>query len=147
MFVGGRGLDLFAKVKRIGSKRYIYLAEGTREGLRVRLRTLCYLGPLSKLASGVPDGIMRRAEKRRLRVDWNKVNADIRRIPLTVEEVSDARRMLYATAMRARQRGFRGRSQGDLPRARGELSALSRLARSRFREMFETVGDREYRMR
>lgn len=136
---------MFVRVKKIGSKRYVYLVEGTREGDRVRQRTLCYLGPLSKLASGLPDTARERAEKRWLRVDWDRVNAEIRRIPLTYEEASDARRALYATAIRTRRSGHR--TQGDLPRVRGELSVLSRLAKTRFREMFERVGDREYRMR
>ena len=138
---------MFVRLKRIGSKRYAYLVEGWREGQRVRQRTLSYLGPLSKLASGVPDDIRKKADKRRLQVDWNRVNGEIRRIPLTIEEVSDARRAQNAALLRTRKMSFRSRSQGDLPRAIGELSALSKLARTRFREMFEMVGDREYRMR
>ncbi len=138
---------MFVRAKRVGSKRYMYLAEGVREGRRVRQRILCYLGPLSRLVAGVPDDVRRRVEQRVQPVDWEKVNREIRRIPLTFEELSDARRAQYAALVRARRSGFRGRTQGDLPRARGELFVLSRLARIRFREMFETVGPSEYRMR
>lgn len=135
---------MFVRVKKLGLRRYAYLVEGAREGRRVIQRTLCYLGPVSKLVSGVPDGTRRKVGER-FQVDWNKTNREIGRIPLTFEELSEARRAQYAVSIRTRQAGFR--SQGDLPRAEGELSALSRLAATKFREMFEAVGDREYRMR
>ena len=82
---------------------------------------------------------------KRFQVDWNRTNEEIRRVPLTFEEVSEVRRMQYAVSVRTRQSGFR--SQGIMPRAKGELSVLSRLAAIRFREMFEEIGEREYRMR
>lgn len=135
---------MFVRVKKLGLRRYAYLVEGAREGRRVIQRTLCYLGPVSKLVSGVPDDTRRKVGER-FQVDWNKINREIGRIPLTFEELSEARRAQYAVSIRTRQAGFR--SQGDLPRAEGELSALSRLAATKFREMFEAVGDREYRMR
>ncbi|HEY4657823.1 MAG TPA: hypothetical protein VIH34_05010 [Candidatus Bathyarchaeia archaeon] len=135
---------MFVRAKKVGLRRYAYLVEGAREGRRVIQRTLCYLGPVSKLVSGVPDDTRRKVGER-FQVDWNKINREIGRIPLTFEELSEARRAQYAVSIRTRQAGFR--SQGDLPRAEGELSALSRLAATKFREMFEAVGDREYRMR
>jgi hypothetical protein len=135
---------MFVRAKKVGWRRYAYLVEGAREGRRVIQRTLCYLGPVSKLVSGVPDDTRRKVGER-FQVDWNKINREIGRIPLTFEELSEARRAQSAVSIRTRQAGFR--SQGDLPRAEGELSALSRLAATKFREMFEAVGDREYRMR
>ena len=135
---------MFLRVKEVGSRRYAYLVDGVREGRRIRQRTLCYLGPVSKLVSGIPDNTRKKVEKR-FQVNWDRVNDQLRRIPLTFEELSMARRDQYATSIRTRQTG--SRSQGDLPRARGELSALSRLAGIRFREMFEQIGEREYRMR
>jgi len=135
---------MFVRAKKVGLRRYAYLVEGAREGRRVIQRTLCYLGPVSKLVSGVPDDTRRKVGER-FQVDWNKINREIGRIPLTFEELSEARRAQYAVSIRTRQAGFR--SQGDLLRAEGELSALSRLAATKFREMFEAVGDREYRMR
>ncbi len=136
---------MFVRVKRIAGRRYAYLVEGAREGGRVRQRTLCYLGPLQKLASGVPEDVRRKAE-RTLKVDWRRVNDDIGRIPLNFAEVLDARRTQFAVSVRARQ-GRRPASIGDLPRVEGELSALARVARAGFAEMFEEVGESTYRMR
>ncbi len=135
---------MFVRVKKIGLRRYAYLVEGVREGKRVRQRTLFYLGPVSKLASGIPEDTRRRVGKR-FQVDWDKTNEEIRRIPLTFEELSEARRLQYAVSVKMRRSGFR--SQGGLPRAKGELSVLARLAAIRFREMFEEIGKNEYRMR
>jgi len=135
---------MFVRLKKVGSRRYAYLVDGVRERRSVRQRTLCYLGPVSKLVSGIPDNTRKEVEKR-LQVDWDRINDQLRRIPLTFEELSMARRDQYAVSIRTRQTG--SRSQGDLPRARGELSALSRLVGIRFREMFEQIGEREYRMR
>ncbi len=135
---------MFVRVKTVRSRRYAYLVDGVRERSRVRQRTLGYLGPLSRLASGIPDDVKRNLEKR-FQVDWDRVNDQLRRIPLTFEELSRARRDSYAVSIRSRGRGFR--TQGERPRAKGELSALSRLVALRFRAMFEQVGEREYRMR
>jgi hypothetical protein len=135
---------MFVRVKKIGSRRYAYLVDGVREGSRVRQRTLCYLGPISRLASGIPD-VTRKKVGKQFQVDWDRVNDQLRRIPVTLEELSRARRDKYAVSIRTRRQGFR--SQGGLPRAEGELSVLSRIAAIRFREMFEQIGEREYRMR
>ncbi len=136
---------VFVRLKSVGKRRYAYLVEGVREGGRVRQKTLCYLGPLSKLVtSGVPDEIRDNAAER-FQVDWEMVNDQIRQIPISFEELSEARREQFVISVRARRQGIRTR--GNLPRADGELSALSRLAYARFREMFEEVGERAYRMR
>jgi hypothetical protein len=135
---------MFVRVKKVGSRRYAYLVDGVRERRSVRQRTLCYLGPVSKLVSGIPDDTRKKVEKR-FQVDWDRMNDQLRRIPLTFEELSMARRNQYATSIRTRQEGFR--SKGNLPRAKGELSVLSTLVALRFREMFEQIGEREYRMR
>ncbi len=117
-----------------------------REGGRVRQKTLCHLGPLYRLASGVPADARRKAERRVPTADWNRINAEIRRVPLTFVELAEAGRARYAATLRVRRRD-RVRSQGGLPRAEGELSALTRLATTGFAEMFERVGDRAYRIR
>ena len=135
---------MFLRLKKVGSRRYAYLVDGIREGKRVKQRTLCYLGPVSNLFYGIPDDLRRRVEER-FQVNWDRINDEIRRIPLSFEEISEARRKQYAASIRTRQMGFR--SRGDLPRTKGELSALSRLAAIRFREMFEEIGERQYRMR
>jgi hypothetical protein len=137
--------DVFVRAKRVGRRRYLYLVEGKRDREKVRQKTICYLGPMSKLASGVPEAVRTRVDAR-LGVDWTKVNDQIARIPLSFEELSEARRAQFATS--ARTRGTRGRpTQGDLPRAEGELSALSRLAEYRFKELFEETGTLAYRMK
>lgn len=136
---------MFVRAKRVGRRRYLYLVEGKRDGEKVRQKTLCYLGPMSKLASGVPE-VVRTSIGARLRIDWKNVDDQIGRIPLSFEELSEARRAQFATS--ARMRGERGRpAQGDLPRAEGELSALSKLAEYRFKELFEETGALAYRMK
>jgi hypothetical protein len=135
---------MFVRVKTVGSRRYAYLVDGVRKGKRVRQRTLCYLGPISKISSGVPENIRKKIDVR-YHPNWDKINDEIRRIPLTFEEVSKARLAQYAVSIMARKMGRR--SQGDLPRTKGELSALSKLAAMKFGKMFEEIGEREYRMR
>jgi hypothetical protein len=136
---------VFVRAKRVGGRRYLYLVEGRRDGEEVRQKTLCYLGPVSKLTSGVPDAV-RRSVGAQLRIDWSEVNDQIGRIPLTFEELSEARRVQFAASATAR--GQRGRpTQGDLPRAEGELSALSKLSQYRFRDMFQETGPLAYRMK
>lgn len=135
---------MFVRVKKIRSKRYVYLVEGRRIGDRVRQKTLCYLGPISKLIYGVPSDTRTKLDKM-FQVDWDKINDKIARIPLTFEELSEARRAQYSVSIGARRQG--SRSQGRRRRVKGELSALSTLAARRFNEMFEEIGEREYRMR
>ena len=135
---------MFVRVKKIGPRRYVYLVEGVREAGRVSQKSLCYLGPVARLASGIQDDIRKKVE-RQFQVDWKRVSESIRRIPLTFDELSEARRAQYATSIMTRSRSLR--TQGNRPRIEGELSALSKLASTRFNEMFEEVGERKYRMR
>jgi hypothetical protein len=136
---------MFVRVKSIRGRRYAYLVEGVRVDGRVRQRTLRYLGPLPKLASGVPEDV-RRAAGRSPRVDWRKVNDELGRIPLSFAEVLEARRKHFAASVRLRQRRRRA-SEGNRPRVEGERSALARVASARFAEMFEEVGESTSRMR
>ncbi len=135
---------MFVRVKKVGPRRYVYLVEGVRKGERVSQKSLCYLGSLSKLVAGVPDDTRKKVEEK-FQVDWDRINERIGRIPLTFEELSEARRAQYAISIRTRSQGVR--TQGRLPRIEGELSVLSKLAATRFREMFEEIGERKYRMR
>jgi len=130
---------MYVRVKRVGSRRYAYLAKGMREKERVRQMTLCYLGPVAKLGFGIPNDIRRKVQQR-FQVNWEKVEDEIRQIPLTLEEISQLRRENFNPTPRTRSGPRRSR-------AKGELSALSKLAALGFRERFEKIGDREYRMR
>jgi len=136
---------VYPRVKEIGGRRYVYLVEGVREGGRVRQRTLCYLGPMSRLASGVPEQTKRRIDAR-FQVEWGRVDERIAKIPLTFEELSEARRDRYVLSVKNGRQGS-SRTQGDRRRAEGELVALSRIASARFRDAFEEVGERSYRMK
>ena len=135
---------MFVRVKRLGTRRYFYLVEGVRNGGRVSQKTLCYLGPVSRFVAGVPNDIRKKVSKR-FHVDWNGINDSIGRIPITFEELSEARLAHYTISIALRSR--RHLTQGDRPRIEGELSSLSKLAALRFREMFEEIGEGKYRMR
>jgi hypothetical protein len=130
---------MYVRVKRVGSRRYVYLVKGVREKARVRQKTLCYLGPIAKLGFGIPNNIRRKVEQR-FPVNWEKVENGIRQIRLTLEEISQLRRENFIPTARTRKGPRRSR-------AKGELSALSKLATIGFRERFERIGDIEYRMR
>jgi hypothetical protein len=138
---------MFVRVKKIGGNRYAYLSEGVSNGGRVRQKTLCYLGPVTKVVSGIPDETREKVERLIGTVDWNKINTAIRAIPVTFEELQEMKRSQLPVAMRIRQNGFQNISRGNMPRAEGELSALTMIARKNFNEMFEAVGERKYRMR
>ncbi len=138
---------MFVRVKKIGGNRYVYLLEGVSRGGRVRQKTLCYLGPVSKVVSGIPDETREKVERLIDTVDWNRINAGVRAIPVTFEELQDMKRSRLPIAIGIRQNGFRNVSRGNVPRAEGELAALAMMARKSFNEMFETVGERKYRMR
>ena len=136
---------MFVRAKKIKGRRYLYLVEGKRDGDAVRQKTLCYLGPLSKLAAGVPDAV-RKGVGARIQVDWKKTEGEIGMIPLTYDELAEARRNQFAASVRTR--GERRRpNQSNLPRAEGELSALAKLAARRFKETFEEEGPLVYRMK
>ena len=136
---------MFVRAKRVGRRRYLYLVEGRRDGANVKQKTLRYLGPLSRLAAGVPEEVKMNVDLR-LRVDWQKINDEIARIPLSFEELSETRRAQFAISVRMRTRQGRP-TQGNLPRTEGELSALSKAAAHRFEELFEEIGALSYRMK
>ena len=138
---------MFVRVKKIGGNRYVYLSEGVSKEGRVRQKTLCYLGPVARIASGIPDKTREKVERQIGSVDWNKINAAVRAIPVTFEELQDMKRSQLPIALGFRKSGFQNISRGNAPRAEGELSALTAIARRNFNEMFESVGDRKYRMR
>jgi hypothetical protein len=138
---------MFVRVKKIAGNRYVYLSEGVSKEGRVRQKTLCYLGPVAKVTSGIPDETREKVERQIGSVDWYKINAAIRNIPVTFEELQDMKRSKLPTALSFRKPGFQNISRGNMPRAEGELLALTRIARRNFDEMFESVGDKKYRMR
>lgn len=132
---------MYVRVKKIGSKRYAYLAEGRSVNRKVRQKTLAYLGPLVKVARGVPDVVVRRVDRRLGRVDWDRINVSLRDIPLTFEEWQEVKRDMLPGVLARRQDRGRDRGLGSRPRAQGELAALTLIARRRFSEMFETLKD------
>ena len=148
MFLGSNdslsSIFMFVRLKRFGTRRYFYLVEGVRKDGRVSQKTLCYLGPASRFVAGVPHDIRKKVSKR-FHVDWNRINDSIGRIPITFEELSEARLAHYTTSIALRSR--RHLTQGERPRIEGELSSLSKIAALRFREMFEELGEGKYRMR
>ena len=137
---------MYVRVKKIGAKRYVYLAEGKSGNGKVRQKILAYLGPIAKVAAGVPDDVEKRVDRKIGVVDWKKVNMDIRKIPIEFGEMQDMRRNQLPTVIRLRQSSRRD-GRGLMPRATGELTALAILAETGFNEMFERVGERTYRMR
>jgi len=143
----GQAKFVFVRLKKIGSSRYVYLVEGVSENGRVRQKNLCYLGRISKIASGIPDETRRKIDRRVSRVDWNKVNREIRNIPLTFEESQEVKHRQLATILTIRQSGVQTTGRGSKPRAEGELLALTILARKSFNKMFRTIDDRKYVMR
>src|SRR3989449_6262662 len=104
---------MFVRVKNIGSRRYVYLVKGMRKGKLVKQKTLYYLGPISKLVYGVPLDTRKKVRKL-FRVDWDKIEDEIARIPLGFEELSEARHTEHFLPNWARRQGFR--TQGTKPR-------------------------------
>jgi hypothetical protein len=134
---------MFVRVKEVRGRRYAYLVEGVRDGARVRQRVVCYLGPVSRVALGVPRKLL--TDKGGRPIDWKIVKEAAARIPLSLEELSEARRYGYPTVLSSRRQGFLTR--GTRQRIEGEEDALSRLAASNFKEIFVQVGRNRYRMR
>ena len=108
---------MYVKLKKIGSKRYAYLVEGRSENGRVRQKTLAYLGPMVKIAMGVPDETTRKVDSRVGKVDWPKINTHIRRIPIEFEELLEIRRKALPIVLAARQNRSRGAGQGNRPKS------------------------------
>jgi hypothetical protein len=129
---------VYVRVKKIGSRRYAYLVEGVSKNGRVKQKTLAYLGPITKVASGIPDERVKRVNRKIADVDWNKVNMDIRGIPLEFEELEEVKRNLLPKILAKRKREV---GRGNRPRVEGELSALTLIARKGFNEMFQTLKD------
>ena len=134
---------MIVKVKKVGSRRYVYFVGNKRQGQHIEKKVVCYLGPIGKLVYGVPTKTRRNIRKL-LRVDWDSVEDDIARIPLTFQELEEARHTEYFMPSWARH-GLRTRD--TKPRAPGELDAIVKPAAKKFDEMFEQIGEREYRMR
>ncbi len=134
---------MYIRTKVVNGNRYVYLVEGRRDAGRVRQRVVCYIGPLTRAATGIPESV--KGALSRSGIDWDDVNRQLALIPLTFDELSEVRRSNYARSLGARRTGRP--AQGSRPRPEGELAALSAVAAARFRELFETAGEREYRMR
>ena len=132
---------MYVRVKKIGLKRYAYLAEGMSRNGKVRQKTLAYLGPLVKVARGVPDEISGKVDRKVGNVDWNRINMDIRRIPLDFDELQEIKRDMLPRVLIGRQNRSRDIGRGNRPRVEGELAALTIIARRGFNEMFRTLKD------
>jgi len=130
---------MFVRVKKVRGQRYAYLVEGRREGARVRQRVVRYLGPLSRIAFGMPP-----PPNVTEPIDWEAVNRAISRIPLTFDELSAARRFAYPKVLSSRRQGFLTR--GVRRRVEGEEGAISSLAASNFRQKFVEIERNRYRM-
>ena len=135
---------MLVRIKKVGSTRYVYLVEGTRKGRHEGRGTVSSLGPIQKLVYGVPTATRRRVGKL-FRVDWDNVEDSIARIPLSFEELSEARHTEYFISNRRIQRRFR--TQSARPRNPVELAKLSKVIARKFNEMFEEIGERQYLMR
>ncbi len=138
---------MYVRVKKIGAKRYAYLAEGSSVRGRVRQKTLAYLGPISRVVSGISSETREKIDRRIPGVDWSKIASAIRAIPLTLEEIEDVKRNQFSRAFRVQLNDRRSLSRRSVPRAEGELAALILLARKAFNETFQIIGERRYRMR
>ena len=92
---------------------------------------------------GVPPRVLKDKEGRP--VDWNIVKEAAARIPLSYEELSDARRYGYTAVLSARRQGFL--TSGTRQRVQGEEDALTMLAVSNFKEKFVETGRNRYKMK
>src|SRR5437773_664832 len=100
-----------------------------------------------KIPMGLVDEINRTVLSRVGKVDWAKINTQIRRIPIEFEELLEIRRNALPIVLAARQNRSQDAGRGSRPRVEGELAALTIIAKRRFNEMFKLVGERTYRMR
>src|SRR5438552_7150898 len=138
---------MYVRVKKIGLKRYAYLAEGMSRNGKVRQKTLAYLGPLVKVARGVPDEISGKVDRKVGNVDWNKINMDIRRIPLDFDELQEIKRNMLPKVLARRQNRSGEIGRGNRPRVDGELAVLTIIAKRGFNKMFRTLKDGTIAMR
>jgi hypothetical protein len=121
----------------------------------VEQKTLSYLGPLAKLASGIPKKTRKKVESAiGTKPDWSAITKAVTKFPLTMQEMDELRRSGYSSSLKFRNRRTNIlKKPNTFPkeifrqRARGELKALAKLAAIGFDEMFEQIGERKYRMR
>ena len=132
---------MYLRVERIGPKRYAYLAEGRSDNGHVQQKTLAYLGPVTKIARGIPETVVKRVSARLESVDWQKINLSLRDIPLTFEEWQEMKREMLPSVLASRQGRARDKGRGSRPRTKGELKALTLIAKKRFDEVFKTLKD------
>src|SRR5437016_5810365 len=132
---------MYVRVKKIGSKRYAYLVEGVSKKGKVRQKTRAYLGPLVKIATGVADEISRKGDGNVTNVDWNKINMDIRRIPLDFDELQEIKRIMVPRVLRGRLERALDIGRWNSPSAEAELAAFTIISRRGFYEMFRTLKD------
>src|SRR5437660_12398429 len=111
---------MYVRVKKIGSKRYAYLVEGVSKKGKVRQKTLAYLGPLVKIATGVPGEMSRRVDGKVRNVDWNRINMEIRRIPLDFDEWQEIKRDMMQRATILRQNRIRDIGRGNRTKSEAE---------------------------
>ena len=132
---------MFVRLKTVKGRRYAYLVEGVRRGDRVSQRVVCYIGPVADAAFGAPGSV----RSRNPQVDWARVNASLRRMPLRFDELQAARLRAFPIASKWRQGGFV--SRGTRERVEGEEEALCKTASARFGRMFAEVAKGRYRMK
>jgi len=114
---------LYVRLKRIGANRYGYLVKGVSKNGKVNQKTLAYLGPLTRIATGIPEPTRQKVNRRLGTLDWDRINSDIRRIPITFEEMQKIKRAQLPSVLRIRATTS-NRSRGTKPRTEGELKAL-----------------------
>lgn len=134
---------MYLRLKSVRGRRYAYLVEGQREGNRVRQKVVRYLGPLSRVGFGIPESLM--VQDGEATIDWKSVNEAVARIPMTFDELSEARLLRYPAAIRDRRMGFP--TGGTRGRVRGEEDALVALASAKFGQAFTELGKGRYRMK
>lgn len=132
---------MYVRIKKIGSKRYAYIVEGVSRNGKVKQTTLAYLGPLVKIARGVPDEISRKVDGKVKNVDWAKINMDMRKIPIDFDELQEIKRNMLPKVLAGRQNRSAEIGRGNRPRVDGELAALTIIARRGFDQMFRTLKD------
>jgi hypothetical protein len=150
---------LYVRAKKISGRQYLYLVEGKRLGHRVRQVSVYYIGPLWKLYAGVPKDLRRKIEKKLgQKLDWKTITDSIVKTPISFEELQALRRSQYSKSLASRKskkylrlpkstkRVPRSADELFSQREKGELDAIARLAAIGFKERFEQIDERTYRM-
>jgi hypothetical protein len=146
---------MYVRSKTISERKYLYLVEGSRFGKRVQQTSVCYLGPLWKLYTGVPVPVRRKVESKIGRkADWESITESITKIPISFEELERMKSSLYSQSLefrkkkRPRGKNYPFRMRDILGRReKGELRALAKLADIGFKERFEQIDEKTYRLR